>query len=179
VAEAPGWFARLMHWLGAMIGRLFSWTNGIEDAGWPLRGLLVVLAVVLLVRAVFQMAESARRARAVADEGPVIARTLRDEQWSWRRADELAARGAYAAAMLSAFHGAMQGLDRRGLLRYRPSATPRELLRRATLSEATRSALEPLLATLYRAVFAAEPVGLEAFQEWVRRLRGSVDAPAR
>jgi hypothetical protein len=168
-----------MHWIRELLHLLFSWTDGLQAAGFTFRGLLVVLAVVLLVRAVFQMAESARRARAGAEEGPVVARTVRDEQWSWRRADELAARGAYAAAMLSAFHGAMQGLDRRGLLRYRASATPRELLRRATLPEATRTALEPLLNTLYRAVFAAEPIGLEAFQDWVRRLRGSVDAPAR
>ena len=168
-----------VQWLVGLIDRIRHWGDGLEAAGVPFRGILVVIAVVLLVRAAFQVADSARRARSEGQGSVVVPRLQRDEGWSWRRAEELAARGAYAAAMLAAFTGAMQALDRRGLVRYRASATPRELLVRATLPADTRATLEPLVATLYRAVFAAEPVAPESFAVWIRALRGVVDAPAR
>lgn len=177
--EAPGWFVRLVHWIAEWFRRLSEWSVGLEDAGIPVRAILVVLAVVLLVRATFQMAEAARRARAQAQEVAVAPRLLRDEAWYWRRAEALAASGLFGGAMLAAFHAAMQSLDRRGLLRYRASATPRELLVGATLPAATRAALDPLVHTLYQVAFAAEPWGADGFNGWLRELRRTVDAPPR
>lgn len=170
---------RVVQWIAEWFRRLGTWSAGLEDAGIPVRAILVVLAVILLVRATFQMAEAARRARARAEEAAALPRVLRDEAWYWRRAEALAADGLFGGAMLAAFHAAMQALDRRGLLRYRASATPRELLARAALPVETRAALAPLVHSLYQVAFAAEPSGPDGFNGWLRELRRTVDAPPR
>ena len=173
----PGWFRALTqllrdiaHWFSGPIQRL-------EDAGVPFHFLLGLVAAALLVHGAIRLTR-----RATADVAPGAARArrafLRDEAWFWRRAEELRAVGAYGPAMLAGFHAAMLALEGRGLLEYRASATPRELLTRARLDPARRGRFTALLATLYRTAFAAEPISGEEYGGWVRDLREAADAPA-
>ena len=174
----PGWFRTLL----GLIRTVMEWIDRpmarLEDAGVPFRVMLGVLAVALLVHAAFRLTRSA--AAAAAGDGTAVAAggPRRGEAWFWRRADELMAVGAYGPAMLAAFHAAMLTLDRRGLLNYRASATPRELLAKARLDPEHRGRFAPLLAGLYRTAFAAEPISADEYRGWVRALREVSDAPA-
>ena len=144
----------------------------------PVNTLLALIGAGLLIHAAIRLTRSA--ARAAAGDPAALGPTglQRDERWFWRRADELVAVGAYGAAMLAAFHAAMLSFDRRGLLAYRASATPRELLARTRLDPARRDRLTPLLGALYRTAFASEPISAEEYRGWVRALREVSNAPA-
>jgi hypothetical protein len=178
LSEVPGWFRVLLHvfrtiveWFSRPLGRL-------EAAGFPLRLFLAVVALGILIHAAIrlgrQAAEGARNGGAAFAAGA----PARDERWFWRRADQLVALGAYGPAMLAAFHAAMLALDGRGLLAYRASATPRELLARARLDPERRGRFTALLAGLYRTAFAEEPISDDDYRGWIRALREVTSAPA-
>ena len=173
----PGWFRALTRFFREVA----EWFSGplkrLEESGVPLHFLLGLLAAALLIHGAIRLT---RRAAARGAEQVAAGRRafLRDERWFWRRADELRVAGAYGPAMLAGFHAAMLALDGRGLLDYRASATPRELLLRARLDPARRTRFTALLAPLYRTAFAAEPISAEAFGGWLQELREAADAPA-
>ena len=173
----PGWFRALTQFLRDAAEWFTQPFRHLEDTGVPFQFLLGLLAAALLVHAAIRLA---RRAVADAAPGSSAGRRafFRDEAWFWRRADELRAAGAYGPAMLAGFHAAMLRLDGRGLLDYRASATPRELLTRARLDPVRRDRFTALLGTLYRTAFAAEPISAEGYGGWVRDLREAADAPS-
>ena len=175
---APGWFRTLL----GLVHKVTEWLSRpmarLEEAGMPLRVILGVLATALLVHAAFRLTRSAAAAAAGEGTSTQGGGLRRGEAWFWARADELMAAGAYGPAMLAAFHAAMLSLDRRGLLNYRASATPRELLAKARLDPEHRGRFAPLLAGLYRTAFAAEPISADEYRGWVRALREVSDAPA-
>jgi hypothetical protein len=179
VEEVPGWFSRLVEWIRELLRALASWGEGVEAAGIPLRWILIVLGVAVLVHAIFQLAEGARREQAESARGPVSQEPARDETWYWRRAEELGRSGRFAGAMLAGFHAAMRRLEGRGAVRYRASATPHELLRTGALTPPLRAALDPLVRELYRVAFAGEEVDARRFADWMLTLRRTVDAPPR
>jgi|GEM_PF-5606731 len=169
----------------ALIGllrQLFEWITApfrhMEEAGVPLNTLLAVVGAVLLIYVAVRMTRSAAAAAAADPEATATGGTRRDERWFWRRSDEFFAAGAYGPAMLAAFHASMLSFDRRGLLAYRASATPRELLARTRLDPVRRDRLTQLLGALYRTAFAAEPISAEECRGWVRALREVSDASA-
>lgn len=172
----PGWFRTLTQFLRDIAEWLSGPLRRLENAGVPFQFLLGLVAAALLVHAAIRLTR-----RAVADvasgSAPGRRAFFRDEAWFWRRAEELRAAGAYGPAMLASFHAAMLRLDGRGLLDYRASATPRELLTRARLDPARRDRFTTLLGMLYRTAFAAEPISAEAYAGWVRDLREAADAP--
>ncbi len=173
----PGWFSALLRFLRSVAEWFSAPLDRLEGAGMPLRLLLGVVVAALLIHAAIRLT---RNAAAAAGEDGVAASgggPLRDEVWFWRRADQLVARGLYGPAMLAGFHAAMLSLDRRGLLAYRASATPRELLARARLDPARRGRFAMLLGGLYRTAFAAEPISADEYRGWVRELREAADAP--
>ena len=174
----PGWFSALLHFLRAVAEWFSIPMDRLERAGMPLRFLLGLVAAGFLIHAAIRLTRSA--AAAAGEDGVAAGggAPLRDEDWFWRRADQLMALGAYGSAMLAGFHAAMLSLDRRGLLAYRASATPRELLARARLDPARRSRFAVLLGGLYRTAFAAEPISAEAYRGWMQELREAADAPA-
>jgi len=137
-----------------------------------------VLGTALLIYVAIRLTRSAAAAAAGDPAASGGGGVLRDERWFWRRADELFAVGAYGPAMLAAFHASMLSYDRRGLLAYRASATPRELLARTRLDPARRDRLTELLGALYRTAFASEPISATEYQGWVRALREVSDASA-
>jgi len=172
----PGWFRTLTQFLRDIAEWLARPFRHLEDAGVPFQFLLGLLAAAILVHAAIRLTRRAVADAATASPGGRRA-FFRDEAWFWRRADELRAEGAYGPAMLAGFHAAMLRLDGRGLLDYRASATPRELLTRARLDPVRRDRFTALLAILYRTAFAAEPISTEAYAGWVRDLREAADAP--
>jgi hypothetical protein len=135
--------------------------------------------VVVLVHAIFQMAEGARRELAERERSAAAQEPPRDEAWYWRRAQELGGSGQYPGAMLAGFHAAMRRLESRGAVRYRASATPHELLRTGALAPPLRAALDPLVRELYRVAFAGEAVDARRYTDWIFTLRRTVDAPPR
>lgn len=162
--------------------QIYQWITApfrhLEEAGVPLNTILAVVGAVLLIHVAVRLTRSAAAAAAADPEAAGHRGLRRDERWFWHRADELFAAGAYGPAMLAAFHASMLSFDRRGLLAYRASATPRELLARTRLDPARRDRLTQLLGALYRTAFAAEPISAEEYQGWVRALREVSDAPA-
>jgi hypothetical protein len=179
IEEVPGWFARLVNWINDLLRTLASWGEGVEAAGFPLRWILIGLAVVALVHAAYQMADGARRERAEGERGASARELPRDEAWYWRRAEELARSGQYPGAMLAGFHAAMRRLEGRGAVKYRASATPHELLRTGALAPPLRAAFDPLVRELYRVAFAGEGADARRFTDWITTLRRTVDAPPR
>ena len=174
----PGWFRALLNALRAIAEWFAIPMDRLEGAGVPFRILLGLVGAGILIHAAVRLTRNA--AAAVGEDGtaPGGGGPLRDEAWFWRRADQLVARGAYGPAMLAGFHAAMLSLDRRGLLAYRASATPRELLARARLDPARRDRFAPLLGALYRTAFAAEPISGGDYRAWLQDLREAADAPA-
>lgn len=162
-----------------LLRALADWGEGVEAAGFPLRWILIVLAVAVSVHAIFQLAEGARRERAEGERAAATHEPPRDEAWYWRRAEALGRAGQYAGAMLAGFHAAMRRLEGRGAVRYRASATPHELLRSGGLAPPLRAALDPLVHELYRVAFAGEAVDGRRFTDWILTLRRTVDAPPR
>lgn len=177
LAEAPGWFRWLLTLARAVRDRLHVPWERVADADLSLRLVLALLAAALLVHAVIRLTRSAAQAAELAARPPGVG-GLRDEAWSWRRAEEFAAAGRHGPAMLAAFHAAMQALAARGRVRYRPSATPRELLAEARVSADARQRLDLLLGALYRTAFAAEPLTPEDYRAWLTELKGTADAAA-
>lgn len=173
----PGWFSALLRFLRSVAEWFSAPMDRLEGAGVPFRLLLGIVAAAILIHAAIRLTRNA--AAAVGEDGVAAGGggPLRDEAWFWRRADQLVARGAYGAAMLAGFHAAMLSLDRRGLLAYRASATPRELLARARLDPARRDRLTLLLGGLYRTAFAAEPISAGEYQVWLQDLHEAADAP--
>lgn len=175
---APGWFQAVLRVLRAIAHWFSDPMDRLEAAGAPLRFLLALLATLILIHAALRLGRKA--AAAAGETGPATGpATRRDDAWFWRRADLLVARGAYGPAMLAGFHAAMLTLERRGVLAYRASATPRELLTRARLDPARRARLDTLLGALYRTAFAAAPISGDEYRAWEHDLRDSVDAPPR
>jgi len=174
----PGWFSALLRFLRSVAEWFSAPLDRLERAGLPLRLLLGLVAAAILLHAAIRLTRNA--AATVGGDGvaPGGGGPLRDEAWFWRRADQLVARGAYGPAMLAGFHAAMLSLDRRGLLAYRASATPRELLACARLDPARRSRFTVLLGGLYRTAFAAEPISADEYRGWVKDLREAANAPA-
>jgi hypothetical protein len=150
----------------------------LESAGLPFRLLLGLLATAILIHAMMRLGRQAAEGARGEASAATIGGTVRDEAWFWRRADQLVARGAYGPAMLAGFHAAMLALDRRGLLSYRASATPRELLARARLDPQQRGHFTELLSGLYRTAFAEEPISADDYRGWIRALREAAHAPA-
>jgi hypothetical protein len=150
----------------------------MQEAGVPVNIILALIGAVLLIHVAVRMTRSAAAAAIADPEASEHGGLRRDERWFWRRADELVARGAYGPAMLAAFHASMLSFDRRGLLAYRASATPRELLARTRIDAVRRDRLTLLLGALYRTAFASEPISPDDYQGWVRDLREVSDAPA-
>lgn len=174
----PGWFSALLHFLRRVAEWFSAPLDRLEGAGVPLRLLLGIVGAAILIHAVIRLGRNA--AAAVGEDGVAApgGGAARDEAWFWRRADRLVASGAYGPAMLAGFHAAMLSLDRRGLLVYRASATPRELLARARLDPARRSRFTVLLGGVYRTAFAAEPISADEYRGWLQELREAADAPA-
>ena len=176
--DPPGWFARMLQWVGGIIRNILEWSRGAEAAGVPVTLILSLVAVVILIHAAYSFAREARRAGQEGSTAGIPRSPQRNEAWYWGRAVALAGEGRYSAAMLAAFHAATLRLESRGALRPRPGATPRELARAATLSPAERARLESLVLALYGVAFAAEPMDAAAFADWLGALRGIVDARA-
>jgi hypothetical protein len=150
----------------------------MQEAGAPVGPILAVIGAAILIHVAVRMTRSAAAAAVADPEASGHGGLRRDERWFWRRADELVARGAYGPAMLAAFHASMLSFDRRGLLAYRASATPRELLARTRIDPARRDKLTRLLGALYRTAFASEPISPDEYQGWLQALREASDAPA-
>lgn len=166
---------RAFRWIMELITGPF---RQMEGAGVPVRILLAFLGAGLLIHALIRLGRHAARQAARDPVAADLPGARRGEEWFWRRAEVHVARGAFGPAMLAAFHAAMLSLDARGLLTYRASATPRELLARARLDAARRGRFAELLGALYRTAFAAEPISPDQYQRWVHALREVSDAPA-
>lgn len=177
-APVPGW----LHWLRAVVewvaGRWPHFSAG-RGAGLSLLTWgLVGVGVLLLVHGLFRAAAAVRMAHDVA-LGPDAAPALRhDDAWFRRRADDLAAEGRYAEAMVAAFHGVMWRLDQRGVVAHRVGRTPRELVRDARVAPAEGRALSLLVGELYAAAFGGLAVGPTRYAEWLASLDRLGDAPA-
>ena len=160
-----GWLADGWRWLTTVLQQF-------QDANPALFRLfqvtlLGVLALILL-HGVWVMVRTTRaasdRERAV---GPSPSEAPRTTVWYQDHADALAGQGRFAEALLAAFQGLVLDLDRRGVVRYHPSKTPREYTGEATLTAADRERFSSLVGMLYGYVFGHQPCGDPEYRNWL------------
>ena len=130
-------------------------------------GDVVALLALVLIRAAWRIYAGFRRS---ADpRAPAAAAVPRDAQWYRKEADRLHREGRWLEAMQADFTALIFLLERRQIVRYHPSKTPREYVREAALPEGSRAELGDLVWSLYRHLFGHEPVTAAAALAWRER----------
>ena len=168
------WFERpaVLGWLADGWRWLTTTLQQFQDANPALfrwfQVALVGVLVLILLHGVWVMVRTTRaasdRERAVGSSPSEAART---GVWYQDQADALADQGRFAEAMLAAFQGLVLDLDRRGVVRYHPSKTPREYTGEATLTAADRERFSSLVGMLYGYVFGHQPCGDREYRNWL------------
>ncbi len=167
-AERPalmGWFSRGWRWLTRTLESFQD--NNPDVFRWFVVVLIVLLAVIVL-HAAWVMFRTTKEASA-PDEKWVVGERQEPRTAVWYRdqATDLAASGCFAEALMAAFHALVLDLDRRGVVRYHPSKTPREYVDDRRLAPDDRQRLEALVGGLYRYVFGHEPCSEAEYRAWV------------
>lgn len=167
-AERPvllGWLADGWHWLTTTLQRfqdanpeLFRWFQIV----------LIALLALIILHAMWVMMRTARAAgeygRAAADSAIEAPRTA---LWYRDRADVLATDGRFAEALMAVFHALILDLDRRGMVRFHPSKTPREYATETSLASSDRERLGKLVGSLYGYVFGHQQCGPLEYRQWL------------
>lgn len=160
-----GWLADGWRWLTTALQRfqdanpgLFSWFQVVLVG---VLALIVLHGVWVMVRATRAASD---RERAV---GPSPSEAPRTTVWYQDHADALANQGRFAEALLAAFQALILDFDRRGMVRYHPSKTPREYTGEATLTSADRERFGALVGMLYGYVFGHQPCGDPEYRHWL------------
>jgi hypothetical protein len=177
----PPLTARVLHWAGVWLGRLFRAAQGLPGGWWAvvtLAVLAVVVAAIVLART-GPVARAQRAARSLAAPGRAL--TARDHRTAAAR---LAEAGDFAGAICESLRGIAAELDERGVLRPRTGRTADELAAEAG------QALPPYAADLRGAALLFDEVrygqrpgsrpGYERVAELDTRIRASAGrrAPA-
>lgn len=167
-AERPalmGWFSRGWRWLTQSLQSFQD--NNPDLFRWFVVVLIALLAVIVL-HAAWVVFRTTREASA-ADEGPVVPQRQapRTAVWYQGQAEALAESGRFPEALMAAFHALVLDLDRRGVVRYHPSKTPREYVADRRLAPDDRERLAGLVGGLYRHVFGHEPCGETEYRAWL------------
>ena len=167
-AERPA----LVSWLGRWWQWLIRTLQAFQDNNpglfrWFVTAMIVILALVVL-HAWWVMFRTTREATA-RDEAPSVKKPQppRTAVWYHDRAEGLAHEGHFSEALMAAFQALVLDLDRRGLVRYHPSKTPREYVQEEALNSEDRQRLGMLVGTLYQYVFGHEPCGHLQYQTWL------------
>jgi len=168
--EHPNPLAFLARWWDAFR----RWLSGLEQSQpalyWLVVWLLVVLLAVIVVHALYVMAQTLRAAGAPAEAGTGGATPeAHGAAWYRREAQRLAREGRFPEAMQHDFLGLVLELDQRRLLRFHPSKTPNEYTYEARLAEPARAAFRDLVRALYGYAFARTPCGPDEFAAWRER----------
>lgn len=124
----PSLLERAVAWVLEQLGRLVAASSTVSPGAWVGLGLLLallLLAVLVVRRRVGPLARSARRDDPVFGSHPLTAAEHR------READEAAARGDWARAVVERYRAVVRGLEERALLEPRPGRTADEAAREA------------------------------------------------
>jgi uncharacterized protein DUF4129 len=177
----PPLAARVLHWVGQWLGRLFRATQGLPGGWWAvvtLAAVAVIVAAIVLAR-IGPLARAQRAARAPAT--PSRAVTARDHRSAAAR---LAGAGDFAGAICESVRAIAAELDERAVLRPRAGRTADEFAAEAG------QALPPYAADLRGAALLFDEVrygqrpgsrpGYERVAELDTRIRASAGrrAPA-
>ena len=164
----------------AFLGRWWTaflrWLGGLEQTQptfyWALIWLLTAILVVIVVHAVWVMAQTLKAAGAPASAGPAASGPeVRGAEWYRREGQRLAREGRYPEAMQSDFLGLVLELDQRGTLRFHPSKTPYEYSSEVRGTAPVRAAFGGLVRSLYGYAFARQPCGPAEFAHWLEASR--------
>lgn len=170
-------------WLERYWLLLQDWLSHFREANpslffWVVWGLVAVL-VLIFVHGGYVVWRTLEAAGAGgARDASLPPAEIRDAAWYSRDAERLARAGRFVEALQSAFLALLLDLDRRQLVRYHPSKTPREYTREAALAPAERERLGDLVTSLYGYSFAGLPCGPDQFQNWRELAAGVWHAPA-
>ena len=173
----PDPFAFLRRWGSFLFDRLVGWGDAHPQAVRLIAWTLLALLALLLARAILAVVRGFRVAP--GGTGALGSVLVRDSAWYRREAERLASEGRLLEAMQADFTALMLELDRRHLLRFHPSKTPREYVREVQLAEPSRAELSELVWSLYRHLFAREPLTPPAAAAWRARTAADRYAPAR
>lgn len=174
--DRPDPFAFLRRWGNFLLDRLIGWGQEHPQAARLIAWTLLALLALLLARAILAVVRGFRAAPGRSGEPAAL---LRDSGWYRKEAERLAGEGRLPEAMQADFTALILELDRRQLLRFHPSKTPREYVGEARLAEPSRSELSELVWSLYRHLFAREPVTAPVAAAWRARTVADRYAPAR
>jgi hypothetical protein len=145
----PPLTARVLHWIGEWLGRLFRAAQGLPGGWWAAVTLVVVAVVVaaIVLARIGPVARAERAARSLAAPGQAL--TARDHRTAAAR---LAEAGDFAGAICESVRAIAAELDERGVLRPRTGRTADEFA-----AEAGR-ALPPYAADLRGAALLFDEV---------------------
>ena len=162
--------------------RLVAWLDFLSGlhpvAYWlVIAGLLMVL-VVIGVHVVWTLSRAFRRPETRRPES-MPSGPPRDARWYLAEATRLKDEGRLAEALAHRFIALLLELDRREVLRFHPSKTPREYVDEIEFEPERRNLFADLVVRLYRHVFGGLPCSeeeLAAFERGAEELGGRVAA---
>lgn len=162
--------------IGRWWNRLLEWLRGLEQSSptlyWALIWALTAVLVVIVVHAMYVMAQTLKAAGApAAGEEAGSTPEIRGAAWYRREAERLASAGRYPEAMQADFLGLVLELDQRGMLSFHPSKTPFEYSLEMRGGEPVRASFRGLVHSLYGYAFARQPCGGDDFVRWLDQSR--------
>lgn len=167
---APDWLDRFVEWLKSLFDREGSSGLGAlwQVLAYTALAVLVSLVIWLIVRAVnsWRHVESEKQVgarRALEGEAALPPGDLSADEYQ-RRAEELAARGAYREAVGQLILGAMSRIERAGLIRFRHGLTHRDYLRALRGRVAPQQAFRTQVAVYEPICFGRRPADEEHYR---------------
>jgi len=178
-SETPAWLERFLDWLSGWGSRDESEAPAAPPIGglgvgatylvYALAAAALLAALYLLLKSIFASLSGARERdiprepirASIARSGAAPSETAPEEFWA--RAEGLASRGHYKAAIRELLLGAMSTVERRGLIRHRRGLTNRDYL--SATRGAMRESMQTIVATFELVYFGRRNASEEGFRE--------------
>lgn len=160
--EPPAWAKALGEWLHRHAAEFAALGPVVKYAFWATLAVLVGLVLLGLYR---WLAPLLRRAPADPDAAPGWRPDAAPARALLAEADALAARGEFAAAARLVLLRSVEAIETRRADRLAPAMTSRDIARSPRLPDDVRAAFTLIAEVVETGLFAARPVGAEA---WTR-----------
>lgn len=166
---ADNWLQAVVRAIEEFLARLFNNTaQGVFDA----RDLLVVLGVLTVAVVLVYFLRNLRRNLVPEEALPfaLMERDARTPAQAFDNAQRFINAGDYRSAVRQLYLATLLILDERGRVKYDPTLTNREYLRQAAKDPHTTIALQPIVETFDRTWYGFEPITLQEFDDYRRRV---------
>lgn len=169
LSASDNWLENLLRALQDYLARLLSNSaQGIFD----FRDIFVGLGVIAVVLVALYFLRNLRR-NVVAQESlppPLTEHDARTPAEAFDNAERFIAAGDYRSAVRQLYLATLLILDRRGRIKYDPALTNREYLKQAARDPRAAAALQPIVETFDRIWYGFEPISVQEFDAYRRRV---------